>query len=122
MEQLNADMKKMGDDLRSEMTKIIDNLTSSAISKIEDHMTSQLNAMNTNVNTIIAQVNQAFAEMMAVYHASGPQRYGIPTQSPGVYQQYLQNQLGTQYFPNQTHNASLGKDKTEIPKSWEDLK
>eukprot|EP00957_Ditylum_brightwellii_P093473 7118645-Ditylum_brightwellii.AAC.1 len=47
-DQMNAYMKQMQQDIRSEMTKVIDNLTTNAISKIDTCMTTQFDAMNNN--------------------------------------------------------------------------
>eukprot|EP00957_Ditylum_brightwellii_P068762 5219631-Ditylum_brightwellii.AAC.1 len=58
----------MGDDIRSEMTKVIDNLTASAITKIDNHMSTQFGAMSTNVSTIITQMNQTSVNMMKVFN------------------------------------------------------
>eukprot|EP00957_Ditylum_brightwellii_P058092 4405853-Ditylum_brightwellii.AAC.1 len=43
----------MGKDIWSEITKVIDNLTTRAITKIDNHMTTQFDTMSTNVSTII---------------------------------------------------------------------
>eukprot|EP00957_Ditylum_brightwellii_P035771 2712246-Ditylum_brightwellii.AAC.1 len=58
----------MGNDIRSEMTKVINNLTTSAITKIDNRMSTQFGAMSTNISMITTQMNQASANMMKVFN------------------------------------------------------
>eukprot|EP00957_Ditylum_brightwellii_P177165 13496434-Ditylum_brightwellii.AAC.1 len=71
----------MGDGIRSEMTKVIDNLTTSAITKIVNHMSTQFGAMSTNVSTIITQMNQASANTMKVFN-NATQQYSYSKIQP----------------------------------------
>eukprot|EP00957_Ditylum_brightwellii_P186763 14221173-Ditylum_brightwellii.AAC.1 len=91
----------MGKDIWSEMTKVIDNLTTSAITKIDNHMTTQFDAMSANVSTIITQMIQASANMMKVFHNATQQHY----------------------FPQNSSTDRYNHFTTDIPRtqvSWED--
>eukprot|EP00957_Ditylum_brightwellii_P188789 14370361-Ditylum_brightwellii.AAC.1 len=64
----------MGNDIRSEMTKVIDNLTTSAITKIDNYMSTQFGAMSTTVSTINTQMIQASVNMMKVFNNATQQQ------------------------------------------------
>eukprot|EP00957_Ditylum_brightwellii_P138559 10561442-Ditylum_brightwellii.AAC.1 len=88
----------MGKDIWSEMTKVIDNLTTSTITKFDNHMTTQSDAMSTNVSTIMTQMNQASANMMKVFHIATQQHYYPQNSSQGQYNNSTTDVPGTQDF------------------------
>eukprot|EP00957_Ditylum_brightwellii_P004854 369780-Ditylum_brightwellii.AAC.1 len=98
MEQINTDIQNLGDDICLEMTKVIDNLTTSAITKIDNHMSAEFDTMNSNINNIVSQINQASNNTTVAFHTSMQQQYQIQSQSQGLYNQYTTNVPGTQDF------------------------
>eukprot|EP00957_Ditylum_brightwellii_P148539 11310537-Ditylum_brightwellii.AAC.1 len=88
----------MGDDIRSEMTKVIDNLTTSAITKIDNHTSTQFDAMSNNVSKIITQMNQTSANMMKLFNNATQQHSYPKNPSQGPYNQFTADVPRTQDF------------------------
>eukprot|EP00957_Ditylum_brightwellii_P197142 15019976-Ditylum_brightwellii.AAC.1 len=86
----------MGNDIRSVMTKVIDNLTTSAITKIDNHMSTQFNTMSNNVSTIITQMNQASANMMKVFNNATQKHFYPRNPTQGPYNHLTADVPGTQ--------------------------
>eukprot|EP00957_Ditylum_brightwellii_P081545 6203545-Ditylum_brightwellii.AAC.1 len=75
--------------------------------------------MNSNVNNIVAQVNQESNNMMAALHTSMQQQHQMQSQTQGLYNHYTTNVPGTQDFtPSPT--PPILDHKKHTPKSWEE--
>eukprot|EP00957_Ditylum_brightwellii_P062659 4756030-Ditylum_brightwellii.AAC.1 len=108
----------MGNDIRSEMTKVIDNLTTSAITKIDNHMSTQFGAMSTNVGTIITQMNQASENMMKVFNNATQQQSYKKHPTQGLYNHFTTDVLDTQDLTPEPFTQLLNHKNP--PKSWEE--